>query len=366
MWRRVWCYLAGAVISAYLMWAVAATAVSVTAVWDWIGGAIAAALYCAALGCCLLAWRRVSLTPPLLGGALAIGLTVCAVTEYASLPLLYTIVVIAPLRMRLAHSALVTVAVVAGFVAESLASRMPAGNAIGIGAGLGWTFLVTALANQISVTRRQTAAVARARSDQDVLAERQRLAREIHDVLAHSLSAQIVHLEGTRMLLQQGDDHAQALDRIAQASELARRGLWEAHCAVAALRGDRTPLAAQLASLAAEFRTVTGKTCTLDLADDNTAPPAHTTTSTVLRIVQEALSNVCRHAPGAEVSITLHRTGQWLELDVLDTGAPSQGPPSTMGGYGLVGMRERAELIGGQLDFGPEGTGFRVRLRVPA
>jgi signal transduction histidine kinase len=361
----VWHYPVGAVVAVYLVWGVVATAMSATALWGWHSGAVAAVLYCIALWCCLSAWRRAPSIWLRLGIAVAIGLVVCAVTDYSGLPLLFMVVVIAPLRMPLGHAVALSLSATCGFVALSLPRGTPTAEAMGIGSGQASMFLIAALANQIGVTRRQAVAMVRARSDEAVLAERQRLAREIHDVLAHSLSAQIVHLEGTRLLLQQENRHTQVLERVAEAGELARRGLREARRAVAALRGDRTSLIAQLAELAAEFRAVTGDPCTLDI-DDDVACDSSTAAPTVLRTAQEALSNVRRHAPGAAVTITLHRNGKWLELGVHDTGPPGRDTPFAESGYGLVGMRERAELLGGHLDAGPEGTGFRVRLRVPA
>ncbi|MCE7002932.1 hypothetical protein LWC34_08830 [Kibdelosporangium philippinense] len=84
----------------------------------------------------------------------------------------------------------------------------------------------------------------------------------------------------------------------------------------------------------------------------------------VVRTAQEALTNAHKHAPDAQVMMDLRCAQDWCELEVRDTGGTSG--ESTGNGYGLVGMRERAELIGGTLDAGPVDEGFRVRLRVPA
>ena len=122
-----------------------------------------------------------------------------------------------------------------------------------------------AVVNQLAVTKRQSAELAAAR----VLAERQRLAREIHDILAHSLSAQVVHLEGTRMLLERG--RRPGAWRSNGSSRPARwrgPGLEETKRAVAALRGESTPLAEELSGLADEFRVTTGNPCVVEVSGD--------------------------------------------------------------------------------------------------
>ena len=87
----------------------------------------------------------------------------------------------------------------------------------------------------------------------------------------------------------------------------------------------------------------------------------------VIRTAQEALTNARKHAPGASVTIALRYSSGWCELHVTDTGRTREPGPlaASGGGYGLVGMRERAELIGGTLEAGPAGEGFSVLLRVP-
>ncbi|MBB4965565.1 sensor histidine kinase [Saccharothrix violaceirubra] len=353
----------GAVVAADLGWAIVVAAGSAGRLWGPVGGVVATVLYCGASVGCLMtrghaAWR--------LGGALVVGLWVCVFAVYASLPLLYLVVVVAPLRMRLGQAMTSTALAVCGFAFVGSTYWLPRGSVAGIGIGLVAAFLISALANQIGVTRRQLTEVARARADEAMLAERQRLAREVHDVLAHSLSAQIVHLEGTRLLLQLNKaDAAQVLSRVTRAGELARDGLREARRAVVALRGDTAPMVGQLVGLVDEFRAVTGHRCTLAFTGDDNFRPEHAAASTVVRVAQEALSNVRRHAPGADVAIVLHRDRECLELDIRDSGPSRPRPPIASGGYGLAGMRERAELLGGRLHAGPDGAGFRVRLRIP-
>ncbi|MFE3743155.1 sensor histidine kinase [Streptomyces sp. NPDC059134] len=215
-----------------------------------------------------------------------------------------------------------------------------------------------------------------AETESAALAERARIARDIHDVLAHSLSAQLVHLEAARLRIEKeppGPFRDQILERVVAARSMAREGLAETRQALSALRGDMAPLGEYLRELAA-----------LDGAEVEVAgeprPLRAEASQTVRRVVQEALTNVRKHAPGARVRILLTYGADDVTLDVRNSGGRERGTgPSgltaTGSGYGLLGMRERAELLGGTLEAGPgdgsrsgrsEERGFSVRLRVPA
>ncbi|MEV7803802.1 histidine kinase [Microbispora sp. NPDC088329] len=209
---------------------------------------------------------------------------------------------------------------------------------------------------------RQRRAATAAQAGEAVLAERARIAREIHDILAHSLSAQIVHLEGARLLLR-ADRSQEALDRVERARELAKKGLEEARRAVAALRDDAQPLPAALDALAEEFRDATGEECAVVVSGHERRLSPETELAMV-RTAQEAITNVRRHAPGSPVTVRLSFGDRECELEVVNPPGDGRGTPG--GGYGLVGMRERAELLGGTLEADDTEDGFRVRLRVPA
>jgi signal transduction histidine kinase len=84
------------------------------------------------------------------------------------------------------------------------------------------------------------------------------------------------------------------------------------------------------------------------------------------RILQEALTNALKHAPGARVVAVLRRTASELEIEVVDSGGTRPAEPVTGGGHGLVGMRERVALYGGTLEAGPDGGGFAILARFPA
>ncbi|GIG61382.1 two-component sensor histidine kinase [Longispora fulva] len=196
----------------------------------------------------------------------------------------------------------------------------------------------------------------------EALAERQRLAREIHDILAHTLTAQVVQLEGARMLLNRGSDPAEVLRRVEQAQRLARDGLDETRRALESLRGDARPLPDLLRALA-------GQSDAVFLVDGPETPLAPEAALALERASREALTNARKHAPGARTTVTLTYRGDAVEVEILDDGTAAPHPElgETGGGYGLAGMRERAELLGGALEAGPraDGKGYRVWLRVP-
>lgn len=215
----------------------------------------------------------------------------------------------------------------------------------------------------ISYAARQRSAARAAEAREAVLAERARIARELHDILAHSLSAQLVHLEGAKLLLR-AERTAEALDRVTRARDLAKSGLDEARRAVSALRESPPPLPESLRALAEEFESATQQDCELrvDAPERRLAPEAELA---LVRTAQEALTNVRRHAPGNPVTVELSCDRSWCALRVTNP-APAATTDGTSHGYGLMGMRERAELVGGTLTAGEQDGSFVVHLRVPA
>ncbi|MFE1912437.1 sensor histidine kinase [Streptomyces anandii] len=199
-----------------------------------------------------------------------------------------------------------------------------------------------------------------AEAESAALAERARIAREIHDVLAHSLSAQMVHLEAARLLIERGADREQILERVVAARGMARDGLAETRQALSALRGELTPLEDFLAEIvgASDGAEVT--------VSGERRPLSAEASQAVRRVAQEALTNVRKHAPGAKVRLRLEYGEDQVTLDVRDTGGTPGDLTASGGGYGLLGMRERAELLGGSLEAGPHEEGFAVTLKVPA
>jgi signal transduction histidine kinase len=202
------------------------------------------------------------------------------------------------------------------------------------------------------------------------LAERSRLAREMHDVLAHTLSGLVLQLDGLRLQAGARDADGEVRLGLDRAHRLARTGLQESRQTITALRGEAVPGPELLPSLGAEHRDATGHECRLEVTGTPRDLPPNTRL-TLYRAAQEALSNVRKHAPGADVAVRLDWEGDAVVLEVEDTGALVTVGGDATGrrdgpGYGLTGMTERVQLLGGTVDAGPTEQGFRVRLRLPA
>ena len=191
-----------------------------------------------------------------------------------------------------------------------------------------------------------------------VLAERERLAREIHDTVAQGFTSVVVLLE-----LAESDvdtDPAAARHRLAIARETARQNLAEARALVAALTPvdlQAAPLPEAIGRLVERFGAETGVPARLTVTGEPRALPANTEV-VLLRAAQEALTNVRKHAGAGRVEVTLDGT----VLAVADDGAGFD-PAAPTGGYGLAGMRRRVEEIGGTVSIasGPSGTRVEVR-----
>jgi signal transduction histidine kinase len=217
------------------------------------------------------------------------------------------------------------------------------------------------------------------------LQETTRIAREIHDVLAHALAGLTLQLEATISLLEQGADRETALRRLHRAHELAREGLQETRRAVGALRGDAPTAPQAIEALVDDYRMSTEAPAEL-LIDGDRARLGGAAGQAAIRVIQEALTNVRKHAAGAGVSVAVHAGSEPADEIVVRVddrprpgagdagaaaaGATTAGAPAlaaTGGGYGLQGMRERAQLLGGTLSAGTcSDDGWRVELRLPA
>jgi signal transduction histidine kinase len=195
--------------------------------------------------------------------------------------------------------------------------------------------------------------------------ERGRIAAELHDVLAHSLSGAAIQLQGARKLAEREQASAQVRDAIDRAGELVRDGLANARHAVGALRGE-LPNVSQLESLVDAFRK--DVRAEVSLAVEGTVRQLEPEASLALyRGAQEALTNIARYAPGAVTTVVLRYESRRTTLTIEDRVAqPADAPLSGVGGgRGLAGLRERVERAGGSLKAGPTAAGWRVELDVP-
>ncbi|TDD46242.1 sensor histidine kinase [Kribbella antibiotica] len=213
---------------------------------------------------------------------------------------------------------------------------------------------------EVSLARKQAALEEHGRAA--ALAERARIARDVHDVLAHSLAGLSLNLQGARLMLVRDGASAEAIDQVTRAQGLAADGLAEARRAVAALREDSVPDERALADLVTAYRLEAGVAASFEVIGTARELPAEVM-SALYRTLQEALANTRKHAVGAPVVVTLSY-GDVVRLTVVDR--PGRRPDrAAAGGYGLLGMRERAELLGGSLAAGPTADGWSVELKVP-
>ncbi|MGW6737093.1 sensor histidine kinase [Streptomyces sp. NPDC055013] len=241
--------------------------------------------------------------------------------------------------------------------------------------------LVPLLLGEVVRTRRQllaeyAARAARAEEDREreaarrVREERVRIARELHDVVAHTVTAMTVQAGVALETLDARPEMARQAMR--QVRDSGKEAVRELRATVTVLRdreGDPlepVPGVGQLAELVDRFDG-SGVTISLRQEGQPDAPPPVVGLA-VYRIVQEALTNTVRHSGARHAAVSVVRQDGRLSVEVVDDGRSSSSlsPESSSGGFGLLGMRERATAVGGSIEYGPvPGGGFRVRAVLP-
>ena len=193
--------------------------------------------------------------------------------------------------------------------------------------------------------------------------ERNRIARELHDVIAHTLTVMLLHVSSARLAVEH--DLADAARALAEAERLGRESLAEVRLTVGMLHHDgetgRTaplPGVDDLPALVARFRSA-GADVALTIDGDTGRLPA-TTGLAVYRIVQEALTNAVKHAPGSPTAVQLA-----VDADAVRLAVDSAAEPGSGTGVGVFSMRERAESLGGSCRAGPGGRGWLVQATLP-
>lgn len=288
---------------------------------------------------------------------------------------LYTVTMYGDGRRSLAIAGAVTTVLAAGWLITA-ADVEPA-------AAIGWVFfriagsvMAAALGESVR-SRRVIAAEALDRARQAertreeearsrVDAERLRIAREVHDTVAHAIAIINVQSGVTAYLLDKQPERARsALETIEQTSAQA---LHEMRAVLGVLRDSANGRVPQPGLAQAEELAAMAREAGLDIKLELT-PPAEPVPSavdhTAYRILQESITNVIRHAGPTRVTATLDYRADVLEVRVTDEGGPDA-PASPAGGRGITGMRERCVLLGGELTAGPRpGGGFEVRARLP-
>ena len=202
----------------------------------------------------------------------------------------------------------------------------------------------------------------------DVLDERTRIAREIHDVLAHSLGALGIQIQAAKAMLTDHRDVDQAVDALATAQRMAADGLAETRRAVHALRVDTLSLSEEISALVATHRQRYHVPVTFETSGPTRALPPDVSLA-LLRAAQEALVNAAKHACGQPVAIRLDYADTSMRLSVVNhlNGVPPEATSSSSsaGGYGLTGMGERLRLLRGTLLAGPRDDEWAVTAELP-
>jgi signal transduction histidine kinase len=199
-----------------------------------------------------------------------------------------------------------------------------------------------------------------------LLEERQRIARELHDVVAHHMS--VIAIQAEAAPYKMPDPPAELVESFGDIRASALAGLTELRRVLGVLRTGGQALAPQpgLADLDTLLDSARsgGVSVTATRSGDPVTLPGGVDLS-AYRILQEALSNAMRHAPGSQVRLNVGYHGDCVALDVRNDAGPRPSPPGA-GGHGLIGMRERAAMLGGSLDAGPtEDGGFQVTAVLP-
>jgi signal transduction histidine kinase len=258
-----------------------------------------------------------------------------------------------------------------GAVGFGAAVAYASGSIAGLAAGVGVPLLVTRSEQRRElVTERDRArallaeleATRAAEAQSLALRERARIARDMHDVLAHTLAGLSLQLQAARAAAQRSGAGPELAEPLERAADLARDGLAEARSAVGALREPPEHGIGELPALVARFPG------DVKLSLDGGADLSQHAANAVYRAVQEALTNATRYAPGSPVRVAVCDEAAELVATVEDEG-PAPGHETLAGlgsGLGLAGMRERLAEVGGTVTAGPRpGSGWRVEIRVP-
>ncbi len=329
--------------------------------------------------CALLAFERVASVNGLLRVGILAVMVVCAGTLVGLQPdgpgFLFLLPPVAAASFRLGRRSAAAVAALS-IVALALAASLGAPRTIdaviveelavaayfGIATFAG-LFILADKHSQFMIDQLEKTRVAQAEAA--ALQERQRLAREMHDVLAHSLSGLVLNLEGARVMVERGATGPKLEDAVTRAHSLAKTGLQEAQRAIGLLRDDALPGPEEIERLANDFQVDTGVPCRFIMEGAQRELDSDLRLA-LYRVAQEALTNIRKHASPDRVEVCLTYEPKHVRLVVQDFQAAEHPPPPGGGtGYGLNGMRERAELLGGALCAAPSNDGFRVELSAP-
>ena len=324
--------------------AAAVAALAVGAAWRKLAGwPLAAALLVAAAGLFVLGHG---------GSANLVWMGFCVTAGWVALA--------SALPVSLATGALLT----AGIVGEWVQDPDEPGWAAWI-TGTAFTVVACVFARRLRETVVQLQAAQHQLAERSRAEERTRIAGEMHDVIGHALTVSLLHIGSARLAFDEDPDEARRA--LGEAERLARSSLEEVRATVGLMRtdapGERAPLpvAADIGRLVDSFRKAGAEVELIITGDLDSLGPARGLAA--YRIVQEALTNAVKHAPGERVAVALSVDDRTATVMVRNGGhADPAAPP----GNGLLGMRDRAESVGGRLRAGAERPGWLVEAVLPA
>ncbi|MGZ4126184.1 MAG: sensor histidine kinase [Actinomycetota bacterium] len=259
---------------------------------------------------------------------------------------------------------------VAASVAIGVGERVDRGlNWVTIASELFLTFGIPAVLGRMTFNRRRRIILDRELATREAtVAERGRIARELHDVVAHHMSVMVVQAAAARAVGE--TDPAAAAEALRRGEESGRAGLAEMRRLLGLVdgddRGEREPQPG-LARLDELLEAMRATGLPVEAVVEGTPRPLPPGVDlSAYRVVQEALTNSLKHAGGARARVVLRYEPNALDLEILDDGPGPAGEAAASGGRGLIGMRQRVQLCGGAFAAGPaDGGGFVVHARLP-
>jgi signal transduction histidine kinase len=336
-----------------------------------------------AVACAALLFRRTAPVPALAAASVAF------VVDLALGPSLAMIIVFAEViydtclfgRPWLGRRVLWIMSAAAVAIAGGVLVLLPLAAGVSIAVNAGLVLVLPALTALEVRGHRDRAAAERLRADQlerlaeldrqqALAAERARMARELHDVIANHLSAIAIHATGARAV---GGEHIdpQVDNALQVIRENSVQGLAEMRQMIELLRdpdGVEEPIRPRLEELQTLIRYAreAGLQATLDRTGEPGRPLPVAVDLAAYRIVQESLTNAAKHAAGGTVTVRIDHRAAGIAVTVESTPNGQHRPSVPGSGVGLLGMRERVTLLGGAFEAGPHGAGFRVHAELPA
>lgn len=227
--------------------------------------------------------------------------------------------------------------------------------------------LVWRIGTWLRTSRAAEAERRRRLAEDTLLAERSRIARELHDVVTHHVTAMVVQAEAARYLTAAPERLDEALSAV---SDTGRQAITDLRHLLDLLNPDhgteaRTPTVGKVLTLVEQARRA-GQP--VEFTEEGTpAEPAGSAALVAYRVVQESLTNALKYAHGSGTSVRVHHRGREIAVEVTTDGGGSAGASPGGSGRGLAGLRQRVDVLGGDFSAGPHtGGGFVVRARIPA